>query len=125
MLCVAADSVEIVKTAIPLEFSFTGEYSAVVPSRNVTVPVGTGGGLPTVPAIVAVKVTGEPLIPGLTDDASAIVGVVCAKAGMTKPKRNAAAARHRIEFWFQLLPGREQLRMNSLVFLVSALEICN
>src|SRR5579872_5958333 len=121
MLWVAADNEEVVKTATPLAFNVTGAYSAVVPSRKVTVPLGTGGGgFPGCPATVAVKVTGWALIPGLTDEVNPMVGVLWASPGIAKHISTVRKTRHQMFLICRIL-----LHMNSLVFLVYALEICN
>lgn len=77
-----------------------------------------GIGLPDPPLSTAVKVTGWPLIPGLTDEVSVIVGVVWAKADIAINISDT----HK-PCWKIL--RRIPLGMNSLVFLVCAFEICN
>ncbi len=67
MLCVAAESDEDAKVALPLLSSMTGEPSGVVPSLNVTVPVALTG------VTIAVSVTGSPAIDGFNEDVSVVV----------------------------------------------------
>src|SRR5207245_2602815 len=72
MVCVPADKAEVVKLAVvvPLAVLNVPWPMLVVPSENVTVPVGLAAavlpGLPTV--IVAVKVTVCPDTEGLAED---------------------------------------------------------
>jgi hypothetical protein len=73
--CVPTVSVEVVKVATPLPFNVPAP-SAVIPSRNVSVPLGVPGLLDV---IVAVNVTGAPLdaeAPELTSTAVVAAGVM-------------------------------------------------
>lgn len=66
MLCVAAESVEIVSVAWPSAFKVPVPM-LVLPSRNLTVPPGE-----PLPVTVAVKVTESPKFDGFSDEVSPV-----------------------------------------------------